>query len=323
MHISPVLRIRTPFAQATHHSLLPDSHEPLPSIAESDFSPHRAKHLVSCNSLPHSHTESVHRGSLMRTSMGCSPASPVRVQATSGAAFSDDTASSDGARLLQHSLASQVPDRQDPRCPDHCRAAGLGNAVLRLTCAHCSAEGHLGMRPSRSLPTFMGSALTTPRDLIEVSARLRSMHEGPSALKHEHLQALDHTHGHGHHQRHHNSNRCRAVMSPSASLASTCKIALLASATPFAYASPGGLRWRMYCRSGEWSSLHSAFEGSSSRGLSSADSDSFARHAHGCDEVGKCSEVIDTRVMLVDSFKVQSLFPQGCSQVQCSYEAAF
>ncbi|CAL8468719.1 g8259 [Coccomyxa elongata] len=232
MQNAPLLNIPTPFAAVSDQqghayrgsrplSVLPDSHIPLPSIAEVDMTPRRSFLDTRSNSLPESPV-SARAANALRASLGCSPDTPLKGRPPGTRFFSDDT-----ARQFQPGESNTLDEAQ-----------------------------RLPMRHSRSMPsvpTADWAGLATPRNLIEVSARLRSSQE------------LD-------------AQRSSDPLHRSGS-------------------------------SGGWSSLQLSRESStrSRSGFSSVDSDGLSRPLSGaaaddgyCFE---CGDVIDTRVMLVDSFK--------------------
>ena len=120
MQNAPLLNIPTPFAAVPDQghayrvgsrpiSVLPDSHIPLPSIAEVDMTPRRSFLETKSNSLPESPV-SARASNTLRKSLGCSP--EVTLKGRPGTRlFSDDT-----ARQFQPGGAPQF---RTVSAPDH------------------------------------------------------------------------------------------------------------------------------------------------------------------------------------------------------------
>lgn len=209
MQNAPLLNIPTPFAAVPDQghayrvgsrplSVLPDSHIPLPSIAEVDMTPRRSFLETRSNSLPESPV-SARAANALRASLGCSPDVPLKGRPGTRL-FSDDT-----ARQFQPGGAPQSCPVQDavscyhlgPPMGTICAPAVVKSGHLWQT-DHVAAwllslcfivvgdsdavdqAVRLPMRHSRSMPsvpTADWAGLATPRNLIEVSARLRSSQE--------------------------------------------------------------------------------------------------------------------------------------------------
>ncbi len=126
MQNAPLLNIPTPFAAVSDQqghayrgsrplSVLPDSHIPLPSIAEVDMTPRRSFLDTRSNSLPESPV-SARAANALRASLGCSPDTPLKGRPPGTRFFSDDT-----ARQFQPGGAPQSCTVQDAVNSPHMR----------------------------------------------------------------------------------------------------------------------------------------------------------------------------------------------------------
>ena len=201
---APLLNIPTPFASVSDQghayagsqplSVLPDSGLPLPSIAEVDMTPRRSILETRSNSMPQS-PDSARTAYALRESLGCTADTPLKSRSSGVRPFHDDS-----AKLFHPGPPPQQPfvwpNVKLTSCV--CQVVSLfpGNPLCRLclvagwcpkTCCCMAGDSNgmgsaaaLAMRHSRSLPSVPSAdwtGLATPRNLIEVSARLRSSQE--------------------------------------------------------------------------------------------------------------------------------------------------